>query len=246
MDEQNGWWDIARNKGYFDNDYFSFIVYQDDNEGRVLYYFTSPNITQTSYADEYADNISHDEFVEIGKDMIEELIDEKPGVIKEYYDGHMSKIFDINSDWNDVSEAIRLLLNQDSDCYAFNTFESFVMGKWYFLLQLKNAPKTLLDLVGELDKLLVNTSFPMESRKYLFSTLIEVNPKDKKEFFIYLKILQKAAFLLEGYERFFISSDNDDVQSSVREMYFNAVMMYYIMNNYDIEEYNPFYGDDKQ
>lgn len=223
------------------NNYVSFMLYQ--NNSKVKCFFVHGDTVGGSYYTPEDDA----EFDGFGKfnddvfntivDMSEELKENKPGEIKKYdrfKDGYIVKIFDSNSDWNEVKEAIKIFLNQDKECYDFDIFSTLLFDNWANLLKLKNAPVCLYDIIAILDNILNKIDFFQSNRVFL--PLENIDELTDEQVKAHAESLMDISKRLEGIDLDGITLGESIVIDRAKRFYFTATVVRYLANSNDFDD----------
>lgn len=228
------------------DNYVSFILYQ--NNSKMKYFFVNGDIVGGSYdmlEDEDIldglENFNEDIFNTI-MDMAEQLKENKVGEIKKFdtfKDGYIVKIFDSNSDWNDVVEVIKKFLTQDIECYDFDIFGTLLFDNWSNLIKLKNAPVCLYDIIAILDNVLKKVDFFQSNR--LFLPLENIDELTDEQVKAHAETLMDISKRLEDVDLDNITLGESIVIDRAKHFYFTITAIRYLANCYEFDDYRKLF-----
>lgn len=141
-------------------DYFSFLLYQNDNSDLIDFAFGNGRQIITTLGDEfnfdplhdYSDGYREDD-IKTKFDLVMQFIwDMKPSDVGEaisYNNGCAIKLFDSDHEWNEVLPQLIRSINNRKVCFRDDDgmmFDNLFLNIWPCYLKFKNAPKYLEDV----------------------------------------------------------------------------------------------------
>lgn len=207
---------------FLTQDYFLFAIYIDNDDETIMHIFKEYGQMLWSIPNELWEQYSEDgeDKFDSAEEVINIMSDGKNTV--KYLNGTFIKIFDSNSDWNDVVNNIKKYLSGDSDDYKFSLAFGFVMQCWKDMLKIKNAPSNLFNLLVELKNIFINIDFLKEFREELIQD--SCSKMSQSELLAFYNNLDKIRLDLKQLEPFIINNYTD-FSSYFQHTYFCTTLM---------------------